>query len=99
MAWERKKWAPSKSYYYLNRRVTGKSYPVRCYFGRKTKANYAAAEVENRRQKRLKAKAAIQCEYQELEEANRLAAEIREWAKLLSGIWMILSGHYLHHGC
>jgi hypothetical protein len=98
MGWDRKKRGPSSGYFYLSMRVPGKPHPVKVYMGRRTGGHEAAAEVERRRQGRLEAKKLIQADRECTDDADRLAAELHEWAGLLSAAWLVLTGHHEHRG-
>lgn len=94
MGWDRKKKGPSTGYFYISKRVPGKPHPVKVYYGRGAAGHEAAVEVERRRQGRVEAEKILEAERNLTDEADRLAAELREWADALSAAWMILTGHH-----
>ena len=96
MGWEQRQRGPAPGYYYRSIRVGGRVRKV--YFGRGQAGHEAAAELEQRRQGRLEAKKLIQDERNCTEEPERLAAELREWAEVLLGAWLILTGHHRRRG-
>ena len=98
MGWDRKQRGASTGYYYKSVRRPDKPYPVKQYFGRRSAGQLAAADVEQRRSDRQKAKAAVQAEREATAEADRLADELREWACALSRLWLALSGLHSHKG-
>ena len=98
MGWDRKKRGASTGYFYKSVRVPGKPYPVKLYFGRRSAGQLAAADVEQRRSDRQKARAAVRAEREATAEADRLADELREWASVLSKVWLGLCGLHNHKG-
>jgi len=98
MGWDRKKWGPSTGYFYISKRVPGKPYPVKVYYGRGTAGHEAAIEVERRRQGRTEAEKLLEAERNPTDEADRFAAELREWAEVLSAALLILTGHHRRRG-
>jgi hypothetical protein len=98
MGWDRKKWGPSTGYYYRSVRVPGKPHPVKLYIGRGDAGHEAAIKVERRRQDRIKAEKLLEAERNPTNEADRLAAELREWADVLSAALLILTGHHRRRG-
>lgn len=67
-------------------------------YGRGTAGHETAAEVEWRRQARWEAKQILAAERSGTGEADRLAAEVREWADVLLRAWLVLTGHHKHRG-
>ena len=98
MGWDRKRWGPHTGYYYRSVRVPGKPYPVKVYYGRGLAGHEAAAEVERRRQGRIDAEKLLEAERNPTDEVDRLAAELREWADVLSAALLILTGHRRRRG-
>ena len=98
MGWDRKQRGPASGYFYKSVRMADKPYPIKVYMGRKSAGQLAAAAVEERRQDRQKAKVAIQAERDATAEADRLAEELREWASVLSKVWLVLAGCHYHKG-
>jgi hypothetical protein len=98
MGWDRKKRGPASGYYYLSARMPDKPHPVKRYFGRRTAGQLAAADVEQRRRDRERARAAVRAEREATAEADRLAVELREWASVLSKLWLGLCGLHNHKG-
>ena len=99
MGWDRKRRGEAGGYFYKSVRLPGEPHPVKVYFGRTAAGQLAAADVEQRRQERRAAADAARVERAATAEADRLAAELHEWADLLFTAWMVLTGHHLHHGC
>ncbi len=98
MGWDRKKGGPAGGYFYASKRVPGKPYPVKVYYGRGAAGHEAAAEVERRRQGRTEAEKLLEAERNPTDEADRLAADLREWADVLSAALLILTGHHRRRG-
>jgi hypothetical protein len=98
MVWDRKKKGPSTGYYYKSVRIPGKPYLVKLYVGRGEAGHEAAIEVERRRQGRVEAEKLLEAERNSTDEVNRLAAELREWAEVLSAALLILTGHHRRRG-
>lgn len=92
MGWDRKKRGPASGYFYLSKRIPDKLHPVKICLGRGAAGQEGAAAIEQRRQDRQRAKAAVQAECAVTAEADRLADELREWALILSKLWLGLSG-------
>ncbi len=71
------------------------------YYGRRTAANLMAGVIESRKEARRAAKRANAtgpvdepgCE------AERLVVDLNKWAKALSTVWLVLTGHHCYHGC
>lgn len=98
MGWDRKKRGPASGYFYKSVRLSGKPHPTKVYMGRKSAGQLAAAAVEQRRQDRERAKAAVRVEREATAEADRLADELREWASVMSKAWLALCGLHYHKG-
>lgn len=98
MSWDRKKRGASTGYYYKSVRVPDKPYPVKQYFGRRSAGQLAAADVEQRRGDRERAKAAVRAERDATAEIDRLSNELHEWASVLSKVWLGLSGCHNRKG-
>lgn len=98
MGWDRKRNGPESGYYYKSVRVPGRPHPVKVYFGRGIAGHEAAADQELRSQGRLEAKKLLHAERDSPEEADLLAAELRQWAGGLMGAWMVLTGHSKRRG-
>src|SRR3954464_3586115 len=98
MGWERRGAGPSTGHYYKSVRVPGKPHPVKVYYGRGAAGHEAAIEVERRRQDRIEAEKLLEAERNPTDEADRLAAELREWANVLSAALLILTGHHRRRG-
>lgn len=98
MGWDRKKRGASTGYFYKSVREPGKPYPVKRYFGRRTAGQLAAADIEQRRKDRERAKATVRAERETTAEADRLADELREWASVLSKLWLGLCGLHCRKG-
>ena len=98
MGWDRKRRGASSGYFYRSVRVPGKPHPVKVYAGRGAAGHEAAAAVERRRRGRAEAEQLLRAERGLTDEADRLAAELREWAEVLSAAWLILTGHHCRRG-
>src|SRR4051812_35732714 len=98
MGWDRKKKGPSTGYFYASKRIPGRPYPVKVYYGRGAAGHEAAVEVERRRQGRVEAEKPLEAERNPADEIDRLAAELREWADVLSAALLILTGHHRRRG-
>jgi hypothetical protein len=95
MGWERRRKGPSSGYYYRSIRVSG--WVKQVYLGRGSAGQEAAAEMEQKQQARREAETAVRYEQGETADADRLAGELNDWADLLAAVWLIASGHHLHH--
>jgi hypothetical protein len=98
LGWDRKKGGAAGGYYYRSVRVPGKTHPVKVYYGRGVAGHEAAVEVERRRQNRIEAEKLLEAERNPADEADRLSAELREWAEVLSAALLILTGHHRRRG-
>ena len=98
MGWERREAGPSTGYYYKSVRVPGKPHPVKVYYGRGAAGHEAAIEVERRRRGRIETEKLLEAERTPTDEADRLAAELREWAEVLSAALLVLTGHHRRRG-
>jgi hypothetical protein len=98
MGWDRKAQGAEGGYFYKSVRVPHKPYPVKIYFGRGARGQEAAAEVEERKRQRQRERDALRAERETIADADLLAAELREWADMLMASWLVLMGHYRHHG-
>ncbi len=98
MGWDRKRKGPSTGYFYASKRVPGKRHPVKVYVGRGDAGHEAAAAVERRRQGRREAERLLLTDRNPTTEADRLAADLYEWAEVLSVAWLILTGHHRRRG-
>ena len=96
MGWDRKKRGPGTGYFYRSVRVGEAVRKV--YLGRGAAGHEAAAELELRRRGRGDAMALLWADREGTHEADRLAAELREWAGALLAAWLVLSGHHKHRG-
>jgi hypothetical protein len=96
MGWEKRQRGAGTGYYYRSVRV-GASVR-KDYYGRGQAGHEAAAELEVRKQGRREARQIIEGERNGTEEADRLAAELREWADTLLRTWLILTGHHKRRG-
>ncbi len=96
MGWERRPNEQGVAYYYRSIRVGDRVKKV--YFGRGQAGHEAAAELELRRKGRLEAKTLLEEARDGADEADRLAAELREWAEVLLNTWLILTGHRKRRG-
>lgn len=94
MGWDRKKRGSATGYFYLSKRVPGKPHPMKVYMGRRAAGHDAAAEVERRRRGRAEAVKLLRDERNPVDEADRLAVELRQWAEVLSAAFLILTGHH-----
>ena len=98
MSWDRKRRGSACGYFYKCVRLPGRPHPVKIYVGRGQAGHDAAAEVEGRREGRREAKKLLQTDRDRTDEADRLAAELREWADVLLRTWLILSGFHKRRG-
>jgi len=96
MGWERRQHGPGTGYFYRSVRVGDRVTKV--YHGRGQAGHEAAAELELRRKCRLEARTLLQAGRNGADGADRLAAELREWAEGLLGTWLILTGHRKRRG-
>ncbi|QDU21793.1 hypothetical protein [Urbifossiella limnaea] len=96
MGWERRQQGPKLGYFYTSVRVGDRVKKV--YFGRGQAGHEAAAELELRRKGRLEAKTLLQDARDGADEADQLANELREWAEVLLGTWLIVTGHRKRRG-
>jgi phage/plasmid primase-like uncharacterized protein len=96
MAWDRKRRGPASGYFYLSVRTPDGVRKV--YLGRGAAGHEAAADVERRKQQRRDARDALRAERDATAEADRLAAELREWAAVLAACRLVLTGHHRHRG-
>src|SRR5207249_3293349 len=94
MGWDRKDRGPEGGYFYKSVRLPHKPYPVKVYLGRGEDAHRAAAELQRRKEGRTRARAPTGAPA----EADRLAAELSEWAATLAACWLVLTGHHYHRG-
>ncbi|HEX4608573.1 MAG TPA: hypothetical protein VH092_10250 [Urbifossiella sp.] len=97
MGWERRKRGPGTGYYYKSVRTPGGGVK-KVYLGRGQAGHEAAAEMERRRRDREEARNLVRADRDGATAADRLAAEQREWAAVLTTVWMILTGHHRHRG-
>ena len=95
MGWERRRKGPNTGYYYRSVRINGRV--VKVYLGRGSAGQEVAAEMEQKRLARHEAEAAVRNEESETADADRLAGELNDWADLLSAVWLITTGHHIHH--
>lgn len=96
MGWDRKRKGPASGYFYQSVRTPDGTRKV--YLGRGAAGHEAAADVERRRKARAEDRAAVRDERQAAEEPDRLAAELHEWAGLLTAAWLVLTGHHCYRG-
>jgi len=99
VSWDRKKGGPATGYYYESKRVEGKPYPVKVYRGRGTAGQLAAALVDARRRERQAESETVRAEAAATADADRLAEELFDSARLLAGAWLVVTGHHNHNGC
>jgi hypothetical protein len=97
VGWDAKQRGARSGYFYASVRVADGVRKV--YYGRRTAGKLMAAAVEKRREDRRLARELVRAERENAAGEDRLAAELRAWAVLLSRAWLILSGHHNHHGC
>lgn len=99
MGWEKRKRGDRvRGYFYQSVRVPGRPRPVKKYWGRKTAGQLVAADIEQRRQFRLAARAAEQTEGERNAPADALAGEVQELVEALATAWMLLAGFRNHRG-
>ena len=96
MGWERRPNKQGVAYYYRSVRLGDRVRKV--YLGRGEAGHEAAAAQELKRKGRLEAKKLLQDAHNCTDEADRLAAELREWANVLLSTWLILTGHRKRRG-
>jgi hypothetical protein len=96
VGWDAKRRGPRSGYYYQSVRTSDGVRKV--YFGRRTAGKLMAAAVEQRRADRRLARELVRAERENGAEADRLAAELRAWATLLSHAWLVLTGHHRRRG-
>ena len=96
MGWDKKGRGPATGYFYVSRRTAAGVAKV--YMGRGAAAQTAAAAHEHRQRVRQAGRDAVRSEAAATAEADRLAAELHDWAALLTRAWMTASGHHLHRG-
>lgn len=97
VGWDRKKRGRARGYYYHSIRIGDQVRKI--YLGKSTAAEEAAAAVARRRSQRHKGELALRTEAESIAEADRSAAELREWAEAIAAAWLVATGHHLHHGC
>lgn len=96
MGWERRPNKQGVAYFYRSIRVGGHVRKV--YYGRGVAGHEAAAAQELKRKGRLEAKKLLQDARNCTNEADRLAAELGEWAAGLLSMWLSLTGHRKRRG-
>lgn len=96
MGWEQQGQGAQKLYFYRSVRLGDTVRKV--YYGGGEAGHEAAAAQELKRKGRLEAKALLQADRNGADEADQLAAELREWAEVLLGTWLILTGHRKRRG-
>ena len=92
MGWDRKARGLKSGYFYHSVRTPDGVKKV--YLGRGDAAQTAAALIEQRRRERQAARAEVAL----TAEADRLADELYDWAKLLAAAWLTATGHRSHRG-
>jgi hypothetical protein len=97
VSWDRKKGGPETGYYYESVRTPDGVKKV--YRGRGAVGQLAASLVEGRSRARRAARDTIRAEADAVAEANRLADELLDWARLLGSAWLVATGHHNHKGC
>lgn len=96
MAWERRQRGPESGYLYRSVRDGDRVRKV--YLGRGEAAHDEDAALERRREGRREAKRLLQSDWDGIDEAERIAAEQREWASVLLSAFMVLAGHHKRRG-
>ncbi len=96
MGWDRKERGPQSGYFYHSRRIDGVVKKV--YLGRGAAGQTLAEQVEQARRQRQAARDAVRAEADATAEADRLAAELHEWARVLTAGWLTATGHRYHRG-
>lgn len=96
MGWDHKARGRKSGYYYLSVRTPDGVKKV--YVGRGEAAHIAAALIEQRRRERQAAREATRAEVARTADADRLADELYDWAKLLAAAWLTAAGCRYHRG-
>lgn len=98
MSWDRKKGGPASGYFYESMRIEGKPHPVKVYRGRGNVGQLAASLVDSRRRNQQAARSAARAEAAATTEAEKLAEELNDWARLLMDAWLVANGYRFHRG-
>lgn len=96
MGWDRKKRGATRGYYYRSVRDGDRTRKI--YLGKSAAAEEVAAAVTRRRDQRDAGTRALRKEAESTVEADRSAAELREWTEVIASAWLVLTGHHFHHG-
>lgn len=96
MSWDRKQRGPGTGYFYYSKR--GPDGVRKHYLGRGAVGQAAAALLDRVRRERQAARDAARAAVAATAEADRLAAEVQDWADLLVAAWMTVTGHHFHRG-